>query len=544
MPEMRLRLALMRLVFQACVVGSASLLTVLGASADSPAWSLQDLSVGRPMLATWAERMAAESAAFVPSRDGLRRRADRGLHICARRPQGRILRGARGGILMQSDTIDRPSDGGDDDDRARIEEERMRLARMFGRSVDAPVDSADSDDPPPGPDAERIFDGLDPVLSDLEDSIAGAQGSPDPPAVDSQDDESDTEGDTAPSTDANAIARLNRLLAQGGRSESVVRDERTDAVAFAKDVDIQEARRRLADEVQARGAGRNDAGMGQENDGRGSAPESYMVAESMEQGMAQSHAAIICAALSGTLGLTVRVNMPELDPSSRGYNETALYSWSSSIATSMATLVSSGAAIKVIVQDDQAAASLSLVLREVDATEQLVRQGRLIIRTLSQAIRGEEIVSGEDAGVLLVAPTNSAASKVTKQVRQVLVQHRGKLTVVLNPCLDTPGADGKPVGLAPVELARFEEVYHVTAWALQGKVQRRHVPKDGGSPEPPKPPRPRRVVLTRSFPGLWALSVFVDDDQRYELVHTMEKKPSDKLVLQLCARLLSPETSA
>ena len=144
----------------------------------------------------------------------------------------------------------------------------------------------------------------------------------------------------------------------------------------------------------------------------------------------------------------------------------------------------------------------------------------------------------------LRAPTNSAASKVTKQVRQVLVQHRGKLTVVLNPCLDTPGADGKPVGLAPVELARFEEVYHVTAWALQGKVQRRHVPKDGGSPEPPKPPRLRRVVLTRSFPGLWALSVFVDDDQRYELVHTMEKKPSDKLVLQLCARLLSPETSA
>ena len=90
---MRLRLALMRLVFQACVVGSASLLTVLGASADSPAWSLQDLSGGRPMLARWAERMAAESAAFVPSRDGLRRRADRGLHICARRPQRRILRG-------------------------------------------------------------------------------------------------------------------------------------------------------------------------------------------------------------------------------------------------------------------------------------------------------------------------------------------------------------------------------------------------------------------------------------------------------------------
>jgi len=33
-------------------------------------------------------------------------------------------------------------------------------------------------------------------------------------------------------------------------------------------------------------------------------------------------------------------------------------------------------------------------------------------------------------------------SKVTKEVRQILVANKGKMTLVLNPCLDAPGPDG------------------------------------------------------------------------------------------------------
>ena len=33
-------------------------------------------------------------------------------------------------------------------------------------------------------------------------------------------------------------------------------------------------------------------------------------------------------------------------------------------------------------------------------------------------------------------------SKVTKEVRQILVANKGKMTLVLNQCLDAPGPDG------------------------------------------------------------------------------------------------------
>jgi hypothetical protein len=87
-----------------------------------------------------------------------------------------------------------------------------------------------------------------------------------------------------------------------------------------------------------------------------------------------------------------------------------------------------------------------------------------------------QVVSEDDGAVILIAPTNSKEvqlpppphthtnthlhtftrahtrsqenlmekkkSKVTKEVRQILVANKGKMTLVLNPCLDAPGPDG------------------------------------------------------------------------------------------------------
>lgn len=293
------------------------------------------------------------------------------------------------------------------------------------------------------------------------------------------------------------------------------------------------------------GADGGDGGLGAMLGTTFSAPlQPGQVADTMEQAMTQSHASIVSAILSGSRALTITVNLPELDPFSRGYNETSVYVWSSSVAVSMASLAlaSDDAPVKVIVQDINAAAAAAVVYGKSEPAAQLMQQGRLVIRTLSEAKAGDEIVSSHsDAAVLLVAPTNSKQNKVTKEVRNILLGIKGKLTVVLNQCLDAVGADGAPVGSLPVELRRFEEVYHIQAWALQGRVQERYQPKDAQESQARAAPKPRRVVLTRVYPALWSLYAFQDDDQRYELLQTMEKKPSERLVLQICARALSPK---
>jgi len=44
---------------------------------------------------------------------------------------------------------------------------------------------------------------------------------------------------------------------------------------------------------------------------------------------------------------------------------------------------------------------------------------------------------------------------------------------------------------------------------------------DGGEGGVMQPPRPRRVALTRTFPGQWSLYVFEEDDQRYQLLQSV-----------------------
>jgi hypothetical protein len=305
---------------------------------------------------------------------------------------------------MQSDTLDRPEDD-DEEERARLEEERAKLNRMF--KLGAPDDV--SEDAENVPDEGRTASGDDPVSSSAAEDT-GIQSAP----------------------DADAISRLNRILADGGSLQQVIPQDD----GFATDVSIAEARRRL----EAEG-------------GEAQASELVgQVADSMEQGMTQSHAAIISAIVSGTTSLLVSVNVPELDPTSRGYNETALYAWCHSIATSLKFLSVSESPIKVIVQDNAAASAAARAFGGSDCMQ---------IRTLSEAKDGAEIVSEDDAAVLMIAPTNSKGCKVTKEVRQVILQHLGKPIVVLNHCLDGAGPDGKPVGSMPVELKRFEEAYYI-----------------------------------------------------------------------------------
>jgi len=43
----------------------------------------------------------------------------------------------------------------------------------------------------------------------------------------------------------------------------------------------------------------------------------------------------------------------------------------------------------------------------------------------------------------------------------------------------------------------------------------------GGEGGVMQPPRPRRVALTRTFPGQWSLYVFEEDDQRYQLLQSV-----------------------
>ena len=328
----------------------------------------------------------------------------------------RTARGARGVLRMQSDALGRP-DGGGDEERARLEEERAKLDRMF--NLGSPGFSTPPSEPNVAADAAGDVSEGGSVPGE-DDSLSGNI-----PLADATDRE--------PAADADAIARLNRILAEGGSEDQVVAQAQG---GFATDVSLGEARRR----VEAEG-GNVDTGA-----------DVGQVADTMGQGMAQSHAAIISALLSGYRSLIVNVNVPELDPSSRGYNETALYAWSQSIATSLSTLSASDSPVKVIVQDDKAAVVAARAFNGCDRTQ---------IRTLTEAKDGVDIVSEDDAAVLMVAPTNSRERRVTKEVRQAILEHKGKPIVVLNHCLDAAGPDGTPVGSLPVEMKRFEEAYYI-----------------------------------------------------------------------------------
>lgn len=325
---------------------------------------------------------------------------------------------------MQSDTLGRPDDDGEEE-RAKLEEERAKLGRMFNLG---PRDGNSA-----GGDVMGISD-------DVQAASSGPSA-----------DEStlDDEAGLQAASDTDAIARLNRILADSGSLQQVVPQDG----GFASDVGINEARRRLEAEG---GKAEGSQLLGQ-------------VADTMEQGMLQSHAAIISAIVSGSRSLLVNVNVAELDPTSRAYNETALYAWSRSVATSLSTLASSGSPVKVIVQDDAAAAVAARVFDGSVCAQ---------IRTLSEARDGAEVVAEDDAAVVMVAPTNSKGCKVTKEVRQIILQHRGKPIVVLNHCLDAVGPDGRPLGTMPVELKRFEEAYYIqvasqlprprTVWRIRG----------------------------------------------------------------------------
>ena len=336
--------------------------------------------------------------------------------ICSRdRAPLRTALGARGVLRMQSDTPGRPEDG-NDEERARLEEERAKLGHMFN------LGSPDASTPLP-----------DVAAQDAAGDVSGGGSVPGEDGTMSGNIPPADVTDREPAADADAVARLNSILAEGGSEAQVVPQAQG---GFATDVSLGEARRR----VEAEG-GKVDAGgdVGQ-------------VADTMGQGMAQSHAAIISALLSGYRSLIINVNVPELDPSSRGYNETALYAWSQSIATSLSTLSASDSPVKVIVQDDDAAVVAERAFSGCDRTQ---------IRTLAEAKDGVDIVSEDDAAVLMVAPTNSKGCRVTKEVRQAILQNKGKPIVVLNHCLDAAGPDGKPVGSLPVEMKRFEEAYYI-----------------------------------------------------------------------------------
>ena len=71
-------------------------------------------------------------------------------------------------------------------------------------------------------------------------------------------------------------------------------------------------------------------------------------------------------------------------------------------------------------------------------------------------------------------------------------------------------AAGKAAGSLPVELRRFEEAYHIQAWALQGKVQQRPT-KGDATVAPPEvaysPPLPRQRLLFLAPPHAFPFNV-------------------------------------
>lgn len=153
------------------------------------------------------------------------------------------------------------SGDGDADEQARIEQERARLSRMFG--MDSSTESIDEGGNPSSSTPKEPEENAPEILANDADTTANPLEAIDGLFTQDTSDEADSgpgapagsSGDTMPSGDTDAVARLNRILAEGGRSEYVVKDAATDSIAFANDVGIDEARRRVEREGKSTGDG-------------------------------------------------------------------------------------------------------------------------------------------------------------------------------------------------------------------------------------------------------------------------------------------------
>ena len=244
------------------------------------------------------------------------------------------------------------------------------------------------------------------------------------------------------------------------------------------------------------------------------------VPDGLEQAVQQLTRAMTSALLSGKRGLLVDVLVPEADPMSRGFEPQSLLRLTEGVITSLSR--TSSGPFKLVLQDMEQITKALVFLRESNVTAPLLEDGLLGVGSLAavegpSASSGGAVVGPEDAVVILVAPSNKGA-RMTGPVRGVLMAAEARITVVLNQCLDATGDDGRPVGILPIELLRFEPVYCVQPLALAASAPKGMRPADGAAPSS------RRIAITRAFPGEWGTFLWEDDDQRYDLLETSRNR--------------------
>lgn len=226
--------------------------------------------------------------------------------------------------------------------------------------------------------------------------------------------------------------------------------------------------------------------------------------------------------------MLIDVLVPELDPSSRGYEPETMRLFCSKVLAQLGG-VSLGN-LRVYFQGLEETGAAGLYLRDSNVTSALVSEGRLKVESLLNGA----LPDADDSAVILVAPANTKEDKVTREVRRIISEAEGKAIVIINHRLDAPDPDGKPMGTLPLEFDRLEPAYYVEALSLAARPSDGRVLTDDEAPPPPM-----RIAVTRKFPGLWGVFAFEEADQRYSLLRSQKTKPTRGAIMEACKHLVT-----
>lgn len=240
------------------------------------------------------------------------------------------------------------------------------------------------------------------------------------------------------------------------------------------------------------------------------------VPRDLGQALEMCGGALTAAVQGGKRGLTVDILTPDLDPSSRGYDRANLHALLAGTAAHLRKLVA-GDVIFVFMDKPEADAAMEAFGMSVVLADDMA-EGMIGVSTISDGVS-----QPLPDVVVLVAPANTKERKVTGEVRVLLQECSGAITLVLNQALDAPGPNGAPLGTLPREFDALLPAFYVEPFALQ-------VDAKGGDPQPPL-----RIVMTRAYPGVWGVWGFEEDDQAYVAKKDYgQRKPSQKLLLEVC----------